>query len=254
MGIGKLYCRLTCVGWFIGEYGKQAILWVIVCATLVMWLLTLLQLSPQLEEQATTSNEPKKSLFSLLKRSDVRLFILITGAIQGSHGAYYAFSAIYWNHQGLSEVSIAWLWGIAVFAEVILMRFNYSLFSKWSIRQMLLLGLTAAIARWLVLGLSTDVYLLGVIQTFHAFTFAATHLAAVRYIGLQKNHEMVRYQSLYSGIALGLIMALFTYLSGLFFKSLQGNIFLIMSIMLIPIFWCIKVWKVSPEEDERVSL
>ena len=235
----------TCVGWLIVDYGHQAILWVIVCAALVMWLLSLLHLSPQLDDGVSPHQDPGQSLFSLCKRTNVILFLIITGAIQGSHGAYYAFSSIYWTREGISEVSIAWLWGIGVFAEVLLMRFNSKLFCRWSIKQMLLLGLGASIIRWLLLALTTDVYLLGIAQTFHAFTFAVTHLAAIRYIGLQKNSEMVRYQSLYSGIALGLIMALFTYISGVLFESLQGNIFLIMSGLLIPVLWCIKIWKVE---------
>ncbi|WP_415227992.1 3-phenylpropionate MFS transporter [Psychromonas sp.] len=235
----------TCVGWLIADYGDQAILWVIFCATVVMWLLSLLHLSPQLDDGQPVEQQPKHSLFSLCKRPDVLLFLIITGAIQGSHGAYYAFSSIYWSHEGISEVSIAWLWGIGVFAEVLLMRFNSKLFRRWSIKQMLLLGLVAAILRWLALALTTELYLIAVVQTFHAFTFAVTHLAAIRYIGLQKNAEMVRYQSLYSGVALGLIMALFTYLSGILFESLQGNVFLIMSIMLLPILWCIKIWQVK---------
>lgn len=235
----------TCVGWFIAGYGQQAILWVIFCATVVMWLLSLLHLSPQLDDRQPVNKQPKDSLFALCRRPDVLLFLIITGAIQGSHGAYYAFSSIYWSREGISEVSIAWLWGIGVFAEVLLMRFNSKLFSGWSIKQMLLLGLIAAILRWLALALSSDLYLIAIAQTFHAFTFAVTHLAAIRYIGLQQNTDMVRYQSLYSGVALGLIMALFTYLSGILFESLQGNVFLIMSLMLLPILWCIKIWQVK---------
>ena len=235
----------ACIGWLIVGYGKQAILWGIVCAALVMWLLSLLHLSPRLDDGISAQQVPGQSLFSLCKRRNVLLFLIIAGAIQGSHGAYYAFSAIYWSREGLSEVSIAWLWGIGVFAEVLLMRFNRKLFSRWSIKQMLLLGLVAGILRWLVLALTTDVYLLGIMQTFHAFTFAVTHLAAIRYIGLQNDIEMVRYQSLYSGIALGLMTALFTYISGVFFESLQGNIFLMMSLLLIPVLWCITIWKVE---------
>lgn len=233
----------SCVGWLVSDYGHQAILWTIVCAALVMWLLSLLRLSPQLENQIVVGQASQKSLFSLLKRPNVLLFLIITGAIQGSHGAYYAFSSIYWIREGISEMSIAWLWGVGVFAEVLLMRFNSKLFKLWSIKQMLLLGLLASILRWLVIAISTDIYLLGGVQTFHAFTFAVTHLAAIRYISMQKDADMVRYQSLYSGIALGLIMAAFTYISGMLFETLQENIFLLMSILLIPIAWCIKIWK-----------
>ncbi|MCW8995730.1 MAG: 3-phenylpropionate MFS transporter [Psychromonas sp.] len=235
----------TCVGWLIAAYGNQTILWGIVCAAVLMWLLSLVDLSPRLDKGESLQRDPGQSLYALCKRADVLLFLIITGTIQGSHAAYYAFSSIYWHREGLSEVSIAWLWSIGVFAEVLLMRFNTKLFRRWSIKQMMLLGLGAGILRWSVLALTTNLYLLGVAQTFHAFTFAVTHLATIRYISLQKDSEMVRFQSLYAAIALGLMMALFTYISGELFELLQGGIFLIMSILLLPVFWWLKIWKVE---------
>ena len=233
----------TCVGWLIVGSGNDAILWAIIAATFVMWLLSLLNLSPQLHDEVISTTEKKQSLFSLFKRPNVLLFLIIVGAIQGSHGAFYAFGTIHWNEIGLSGVTISWLWAIGVFAEILLMRFNKKLFTQWSIKQMMLLGLLAAITRWLVFALSDNVYLLATFQTFHAFTFAVTHLATIRYIALQKNSEMVSYQSLYSGVALGLMMAGFTYLSGIFYAQLHGQVFLIMSLLLVPVLWCIKIWK-----------
>ncbi|ABM02683.1 transporter major facilitator superfamily MFS_1 [Psychromonas ingrahamii 37] len=233
----------TSVGWLIVGLGNDAILWSIMGAALIMWLLSLLNLSPQLHDQIDLNLDEKKSLFTLFKRPSVLFFLIIVGSIQGSHGAFYAFGTIHWNAIGLSGVSIAWLWAIGVFAEILLMRFNKKLFINWSIKQMLLLGLIAAIIRWLVFSVSDDFYVLAIFQTFHALTFAVTHLAAIRYISLQKNAEMVSYQSLYSAVALGLMMAGFTYLSGLFYEELHGYIFLIMSLLLMPVFWCIKRWK-----------
>ena len=233
----------TSVGWLIVDSGNDVILWLIIAAALIMWLISLLNLSPQLHDQVVSSTEKKQSLFSLFKRPNVLLFLIIVGAIQGSHGAFYAFGTIHWNEIGLSGVTIAWLWAIGVFAEILLMRFNSKLFSKWSIKQMILLGLIAAVVRWFVFALSDNVYVLAIFQTFHAFTFAVTHLATIRYIALQKNSEMVSYQSLYSGVALGLMMAGFTYLSGIFYEELHGHVFFIMSLCLLPIFWCLKIWK-----------
>ena len=235
----------TFIGWLIVEQGKPAILWTIIVATFIMWISVLFRLSPNIEDGTEAKKRSDQSLLTLFKMPNVFLFVLITGAIQAAHGAYYTFASIYWGREGLSGVSISWLWGIGVFAEVLVMRFNTQLFSRWSIKQMLLLGLVASIIRWSVFSLTTDVYLLAIIQTFHGLTFAATHLAAIRYIGTQKNSDMVRYQSLYSGVGLGLMTALFTFVSGFFFASIGANIFLIMALLLLPIFWCIKIWKLA---------
>ncbi|MEH6452629.1 MAG: 3-phenylpropionate MFS transporter [Psychromonas sp.] len=235
----------TVVGWLIVANGEQAILWSIVFLVLIMWLLSLLNLTPKLQEQPKAVNEPKTSLWSLFKKRDVLIFLVIIGAIQGSHGAFYAFGTIYWSEVGLSGASIAGLWAIGVAAEVILMRFNIKLFKSWSIKQMLLLGVIAAILRWLVFAGTDNFYILAFIQTFHAFTFAVTHLAAIRYISFQKDNEIVLYQSLYSGVALGLMMAIFTYVAGFFYEDLKGGVFLIMSLSLLPILGFIKIWKVE---------
>jgi PPP family 3-phenylpropionic acid transporter len=235
----------TIVGWLIVDYGLQAILSLIVAMCTVLWILALAKLNPSLVDKSDIGVAPKISLLSTIKQPEVIIFLLIVGTIQGSHGAYYAFSTIYWDSLGISGSAIAWLWAISVFAEVIILRFNTKLFACWSIKQMLLLGLCGGIIRWWVLSITDNIYLLALVQTLHALTFAVTHLAAIRYISQQDASKLVAYQSLYSGVALGLLMALFTYIAGLSYDTLQGDLFLVSSLMLIPIFILIKRWNVN---------
>lgn len=232
-------------GWLIVDFGLQAILVLIAFSSATMWLFSLAKLNPILADQNESQKCKKTSIFKLLKKYDVVLFLLIVGFIQGSHGAYYAFSTIYWDSIGISGSVIAWLWATAVFAEVLIFRFNNTLFGKWSIKQMLLLALIGAIIRWCVLSLTDNIYLLAMVQTLHALTFAVTHLAAIRYISQQKPAQLVAYQSLYSGIALGLLMALFTYIAGISYESLQGNLFLLSALLLLPVFVFLKLWEVK---------
>lgn len=235
----------TIVGWLIVDYGLQAILVLTVIFCAVLWVMALGQLNPQLVDKDEQSVTRKTSLLSTMKQPEVLLFLVIVGTIQGSHGAYYAFSTIYWDSLGISGSTIAWLWGISVFAEVLILRFNIKLFASWSIKQMLLLGLTGGVIRWWVLSATDNVYLLASVQTLHALTFAVTHLAAMRYISQQEPSKLVTYQSLYSGVALGLLMALFTYISGLSYETLQGDLFLLSALLLLPVFILIKIWKVK---------
>lgn len=235
----------TIVGWLIVDYGLQAILILITLICAVLWVLALAQLNPSLEDKSDSNITPKTSLLSILKQPEVIIFLLIVGSIQGSHGAYYAFSTIYWDSLGISGSAIAWLWAISVFAEVIILRFNTKIFARWTIKQMLLLGVCGGIIRWWVLSATDNVYLLGLVQTLHALTFAVTHLAAMRYISQQDASKLVAYQSLYSGVALGLLMALFTYIAGLSYDSLQGDLFLLSALLLTPVFILIKMWKVN---------
>ena len=110
---------------------------------------------------------------------------------------------------------------------------------------MLLLALMGGLIRWAVLSITDNIYLLAIVQTLHAVTFAVTHLAAIRYISQQNPAQLVAYQSLYSGVALGLLMALFTYIAGISFESLQGDLFLLSAALLLPVFLFLKLWKVE---------
>jgi len=231
------------IGRLVGDFGLAAILALIIVMTIVMWSFSTMKLSPHLVDHAEREKVEKTSLWELLKSREVILFLLIVGAIQGSHGAYYAFSAIYWDSVGISGNIIAWLWAIGVLAEIAILRFNSRFFGNWSIKQMLLLALVGAIVRWGVLSFTENVFLLGMVQTLHALTFALAHLAAIRYISHQKPSELVVYQSLYSGVALGLSTALFTYVAGISYQTLQGDLFLLSALLLMPVFLLLKLWK-----------
>jgi PPP family 3-phenylpropionic acid transporter len=235
----------TTIGWLIVDFGLQAILALIIITSAIMWLLSLANLNPMLVDKKEKKTIKKQSILKLLKNREVILFVLIAGMIQGSHGAYYAFSTIYWDSIGISGSIIAWLWAIAVFAEILILRFNSRLFANWSIKQMLLLALIGGIVRWGALSLTGNVYLLGIMQTLHGLTFAVAHLAAIRYISQQQASQLVSYQSLYSGVALGLLTALFTFIAGMTYESLQGDLFMLSALLLLPVFIFLKLWKVN---------
>lgn len=232
-------------GWLIADFGLQAILILIVCTCIMMWALALTKFSPRLVDQNDQKKTKKTPLLKILKKPEVILFLLIVGSIQGSHGAYFAFSTIYWDSLGIAGSVIAWLWTIGVLAEIFIFRFNNKLFARWSIKQMLLLALIGGIIRWWGFSATDNVYLLGLIQTLHGLTFAVTHLAAMRYISQQQTSQLVAYQSLYSGIALGLLTASFTFIAGLTFETLQGDLFLLSAVLLLPVFILLKLWKIN---------
>jgi MFS transporter, PPP family, 3-phenylpropionic acid transporter len=233
----------TCIGWMIGEFGAESILWAMILAVFFNYFLSLIKLNPVLEQQAPRAKSSNDNLMTLLKQPKVVYFILVMGLIQGSHAAYYSFSALYWHSMGISEFNIALLWGISVFAEVLLMRFNDKLFHSWSVKKMCFLALIAGLIRWVVLAQTTNLGILMVVQTFHAFTFALAHLAAMRFIAMQEEHLMVGYQTLYSSVGLGLVMAVLTFISGWVYAPQESTLFLLMAIILLPVFFLLSRWK-----------
>lgn len=232
----------ACVGWAISQFGNESILWLIMMAACLTYCLSLTHLTPQIKD-STHLTQHRINLRTLLIQPKVIYFLLIMGCIQGSHAAYYAFSALYWKSMNISEFNIALLWGVGVFAEVLLMRFNDLFFDRWTIKKMLLLALITGIIRWFVLSQTTHLTLLILVQTFHAFTFALAHLAAMRFIAKQADHLMVGYQTLYSSFSLGLVMALLTYVSGWVYQPQDSTLFLWMVAILMPVFILLKKWR-----------
>jgi len=239
----------TFVGWTIGEFGHESIFWLIIIAIFLNYTLTLINLDPQLQQQSLPPKNNHNNLLSLLKKPSVIYFILVMGLLQGSHAAYYSFSALYWSSMNISEFNIALLWGIGVFAEVLLMRFNDKWFHYWTIKQMCLLAVVAGVIRWGVLAQTTELAWLLFVQTFHAFTFALAHLAAMRFIAQQSELLMVDYQTLYASVALGLVMAVLTYVSGWVYVPQESTIFVWMSIILLPVFFFLKRWNCDQDNN-----
>ena len=78
----------------------------------------------------------------------------------------------------------------------------------------------AGIIRWCLTGASDDLSVLLIVQTLHAFTFGATHLGAVHYIGANIPAELsATAQSLYAAVVMGLAMGTMMILAG----HLYGN-------------------------------
>ena len=107
----------------------------------------------------------------------------------------------------------------------------------------LTIGGLAGLIRWSVLGMTTDIAGLIAVQGFHAFTFGATHLAALYYIAKAVPAGFAATaQSLYSSFAVGTTMAFAMLASGWLYELYAGAAFFAMAgmsiagiLLLIPI-------------------
>lgn len=106
----------TLVGALVGNFGSDWVLHTMVAGLLIMLGLSLLPLRPAPRE--LQGERAKASLLVTLRSAPVRRFLLITALLQGSHAAYYGFSAIYWKSAGYSGTLIGYLWALGVVAEI----------------------------------------------------------------------------------------------------------------------------------------
>jgi len=224
------------VGAIIGWGGAQWVLHVMLLGLLLLCVLSWLPLSPMPEE---SPGQPRRgNLLGLLKQASFRRFLLIMCLLQGSHAAYYGFSAIHWKANGYSEGTIGYLWGLGVLAEIGMFALDKRLLRRLSPRQMLLLGAGGGLVRWVTLGLTTSLPLLAGAQLLHSLTFCVSHLAAIRYLTQQLPREqLIAGQTLYAALAQGMFTAVLTALVGACYPSLGSQVFLLMAALVMPVLF-----------------
>lgn len=155
-------------------------------------------------------------------------------ATAGAHAAYYGFSAIYWQEAGYSASTVGYLWSLGVVAEVLVFTLSNRLFRRFSARDLLLLSAVCGLVRWGLMGWTTDLSWLIVVQILHCGTFTVCHLAGMRYIAARKDNEIIRLQAVYSAVAMGGSIAVMTMFSGFLFQHLHQGLFWVMALLAVP--------------------
>lgn len=82
--------------------------------------------------------------------------------------------------------------------------------------------------------MTTDLSWLIVVQLLHCGSFTVCHLAAMRFIAAREGAEVIRLQSVYSALAMGGGIAIMTMICGILFQHLQGGVFWIMALLVVP--------------------
>lgn len=169
---------------------------------------------------------------SLIRQN--RRFLACVSLLQGAHAAYYGFSAIYWQEAGYSASTVGYLWSLGVVAEVIIFALSNRLFRRWGARDLLLLSAVCGVVRWALMGWTTALPWLLVVQVLHCGTFTVCHLAAMRYIAARQGSEVIRLQAVYSAVAMGGSIAVMTIFAGFLFQHLHQGVFWVMALVALP--------------------
>lgn len=161
-------------------------------------------------------------------------FLACVCLLQGAHAAYYGFSAIYWQGAGYSASAVGYLWSLGVVAEVIIFALSNKLFRRFSARDLLLLSAVCGVIRWGLMGWTTALPWLIVVQLLHCGTFTVCHLAAMRYIAARQGSEVIRLQAVYSAVAMGGSIAIMTVFAGFLYQNLGNGVFWVMALVALP--------------------
>jgi len=142
---------------------------------------------------------------------DWRLWaFLAAGALeQASHGVYYAFFSIDAQTHGLGAAWVGLLWAWAVLCEVLFFWFGERILARFGLRLVLLAAFFCTGARWFAIAAWPGLLAIFFVQSLHALSYGAFHLAAVHWIFARfparlRSRGMALYASLVYGLGGGL--------------------------------------------------
>lgn len=218
-------------GVLLQALGEGVLLWAICAAAAVLWVAACLL--PRAGAGAgARPGAPKAAVGNgvFFRTPWFMAFLLATMLIQGSHAAYYTFGSIHWREAGLSDQAVGLLWGASLVAEVVFFAFGRPVVERLGAVNVIVLGGVCAALRWSVIGASVDPLWLGLAQLLHAFSFGASHFAAIRLISEHVDDSLsASGQGLYSAFIMGLGMGVFVLASGPLYGALGASAFYVMA-------------------------
>ncbi|MDA7569124.1 3-phenylpropionate MFS transporter [Emcibacteraceae bacterium] len=225
------------VGWLIGSQAIDAILYYAFGSLLVLLMSVMILPSGNKQNKNVVEKQQKSPIKDLLYSRDFLWFLCIVGLLQASHGVYYSMGSIFWQENGLEENIIGFLWAVGVVAEILFFVFGGGMVKKYPISAIFAVIGLMGVVRWVVMASTVSLPVIFIVQLLHGFTFGASHLVAIEYIGQKVLSENAgTAQSLYSSLPLGLGMGLATYAGGLIYEKTAGDAYLAMAGMCFAAF------------------
>lgn len=151
-----------------------------------------------------------EGFLSILRRRPVWIFFVAHFLLQLSHAPYYTFYSIFLEGHGYSRSDIGWLWGLGVFAEVLLFMLMHRVLPAVGEHALMGWSLALSALRWLMIGYGVEhPVVIWSAQLLHAASFATFHAAAMTLIyrhfgqGSQGQGQAVYSMLWGTGVALG---------------------------------------------------
>lgn len=235
VGLGQVFDRIS----------LQWLPPILALCALVSWLTSLSV--PDI--RTARRHESVNSLWTVLKRPTVYGFLGASFLLELSHAPYYTFFSLYLAGHGYSASATGWLWALGVGAEVIAFTQMHRILEVMGERRLLLLSLLLGALRWWVIGHAVHIlWLLIIMQTLHAASFATFHAACMNliYRHFGDGHQG-QGQALYSTLW-GLGVGLGSWWAGEVWKGLGPTFIFSVSALLCLLAWGLAWSTVSDNE------
>jgi MFS transporter, PPP family, 3-phenylpropionic acid transporter len=166
------------------------------------------------------------SVVQILRRRDVVTLFSACFLMIVAHGPMYVFYTIYLVDHHYSKLAVGLLTSLGVVCEIFVFLYLPQLFSRYSLRGVLLFSFALAAIRFLLIGWAVDsVVLMTLAQLMHAATFGAYHCAALTMVHrLFRGQHQAKGQALYTSLSFGAGGALGGLLSGAAWERLGPGV------------------------------
>jgi len=173
-----------------------------------------------------------RDAFALAHSPLFLLFLLAVSLIQGSHSLLYAFGSLHWHAQGFSGGTIGVLWSVGVIVEIALFAVSGRVIAQVGAARLMTLAGVAAVVRWGFLAIDPPLWATALLQTLHAMSFGATHLATIHFLThAVPEDRAATAQGLYSSVVAGLAMGTVTLACGPLYRLLGGEAYGVMALL-----------------------
>ena len=204
-------------------------------------------IKPSVPMKCNHKKTDKINIIKVLCDKKTLVFILVASLLEGSHGGYYFFSAIYWKDAGYSTEVIGYLWSLSTISVIVFYFISRKAFSNWQVKSLFKLAAISVVIRWALMAYSTELPVLIVCQILHGITFSGTILSSVRYVEENKCHNYMGLQALYHAIPAGFALALVSAACGWIYHHSDINVFWFMAAMGIP---CLFLSVIDDDKDK----
>ena len=222
-------------GVIVGKIGPEAILPLLVAGTALLVLAAHLlprELGNRGRGLSMLRGVKFADVFRLMHAPLFLLFLLVASLIQASHALYYSFGTLHWRAQGIPDGAIGALWAVGVIAEVALFAVSGRVIAYLGTARLLLLAGLATTLRWGLMALDPPLFLLGPLQTLHAMSFGAAHLAAIHFLThAVPESRAATAQGVYAAVVAGLALGTFTLASGALYENFAGGAYGAMALL-----------------------
>lgn len=226
VGSASYMIATAAVGWLLSRVGTWLMPWFLMVGYGLSAVFGFI-----LPEAQTRPAAPHPLAGLLLFRNPAfRLALASSALIQGAHAGYYAFGAIYWRGQGISDTVIGLLIAEGVIVEVLLFAKGRRIVERLGPAGLTGCAALASLVRWGVLALAPPLPVLVVVQVLHSGTFAMQHLSAMqllsRYVPAERAATA---QALHTAIGMGAPSGLITLMAGWLYARYGGSMFFAMA-------------------------